>query len=265
MSVKKNRPLYIITILILLIIVLFIVFNQKGNEKKVTVKQQNPKIISNLYLDFENAIINGGSVVSNDQNLVAQDSIDNVNVEIDKAREGDKSISLKLAPKEGRKELRVIDIPNNTTKYIGFSVYFPKETQIPTSWNLFAQWWQGAPASPPIAFEITPETNDFKMRILTRSGPYEQNNIKVQYNESIEKEKWIDFVIEMRVDDSGGLNGILNVWKDSKQIVNYKGALGYPNLLDKTNFRFGLYRHPSINSPIKIYFDNIMIGDRLKK
>ncbi len=51
-------------------------------------------------------------------------------------------------------------------------------------------------------------------------------------------------------------------WLNGDQILNYEGALGYPDLQDETNFRFGLYRYPYNQEPATIYFDSIQIGDR---
>lgn len=234
--------------------------SSKNNFEKINIK-------SNHYLDFENAIIDNDKLITNDHIIPIHHSSEssvNASIDINRSYEGNKSISFNLPSNEGRSEIMIIDIPNNTIKYVGFSVYFPNDYKIPTNWNLFAQWWQGSPASPPIAFEIAPNTKEFKMRILTRHGQYQDNNITVQYDQTIEKGKWINFIVEMRIDDSGGLNGILNVWKNGKQIVKYNGPLGYRNLKDNTNFRVGLYRYPFINSSANIYFDKIEIGDKLE-
>jgi hypothetical protein len=263
---ERKIILILAIIIVLLSIVLFFIKDTSPEENQS--KNNELEIIANQSIDFENAVIDGDNVKTNDLTIPIQYSSsksNNTRIDIDRSREGNKSLLFRLPNNDSRSEIRIIDIPNNTTKLIGFSVFFPKDYKTPTDWNLFAQWWQGAPASPPIAFEITPKSDEFKMRILTRHGPYQQNNITVHYNKALEKDKWIDFIIEMRIDDSGGLNGILNVWKNGVEIVKYNGPLGYPNLNNTTNFRVGLYRYPFINSPAMAYYDEIKIGDRFKK
>ncbi|OAS88192.1 MULTISPECIES: heparin lyase I family protein [Metabacillus] len=264
----ERKIIFILAIIIVMLIILLFFFKRDNSHEESQTKNNGLEIITNQSIDFENAVIDGDNVKSNDLSIPIQHSSTksiNTKVDIDRSREGNKSLLFSLPPNDSRSEIRIIDIPNNSTKFIGFSVFFPKDYKPPTDWNLFAQWWQGSPASPPIAFEITPNSDEFKMRILTRHGQYQHNNITVQYNKTIEKDNWIDFMIEMRIDDSGGLNGILNVWKNGKEIVKYNGPLGYPNLNNTTNFRLGLYRYPFINSSAKVYFDEIKIGDRLKK
>lgn len=225
-----------------------------------------PEIMTTQVIDYEDAAIQSEAVHSNDQQfpIQASHSSDHIWLESSVAHEGSYSLGFRLEGDENREETRIIDIPNRTTKVIGFSVYFDDSFQIPTSWTVFAQWWQGAPASPPIAFEIIPNAKEFQFRILTRAGPYEHNRTTHQYNESIERGKWHNFIVEMRMDDTGHANGLLNVWMNGEQILNYEGALGYPNLDHQTNFRFGLYRDPDNQTPAVMYFDSIQIGNRMR-
>lgn len=222
----------------------------------------SPNFKVKQHIDFEDAKVTSNSITSNGYTLPTHESSENIWGESEIVKKGKKSLGFTLYPHDGRREILIADIPNNTRKFIAFSVYFPKDYEIPTNWNLFAQWWQGSPASPPIAFEVTPNSDQLKMRILTRSGLYAQNNIKIQYEQLLPKEKWIDFVIEMEIDDTGNNKGILNVWENNIQIVKYKGPLGYTDLYSHTNFRVGLYRWPHIMSKSTVYFDEIKIGDR---
>lgn len=228
-----------------------------------SLKDDGPEINANQIIDFENASVTSKSIKTNNKTYHRQGLIGSIWIDKDRSREGNNSIAFMLDPKENRREIKILDIPNNTIKYIGFSVYFPEDYKVPTDWNLFAQWWQGAPASPPIAFEIDQNTDEFQMRIVTSFGPHKLKNATVQYSDIIEKDEWIDFVVEMRIDEQGS-NGILNVWKNGECIVQYHGPLGYTDLKDKTNFRLGLYRSPHIESNVTVYFDEINIGDRFK-
>lgn len=213
-------------------------------------------------IDFEDAEVASNSVETNGYSFSTHTSSENMWIEDKIARKGNKSLGVTLNPGESRNEMRVVDIANNNRKFVAFSVYFPEDYKIPTDWNLFAQWWQGAPASPPIAFEVTPNTDELKMRILTRSGLHTSSKVKTQYESTLPKDKWIDFLIEMKIDDTGNNEGILNVWKDNLRIVKYSGALGYTDLNPHVNFRVGIYRSPNISTKSTVYFDEIKIGER---
>lgn len=220
------------------------------------------------YLDLEYAKISKQTVLDNkmtypihfqSNNLWLVPTSKNVWIEKNLHRKGNNSLGSMVNSNEQRIETMVSNIPNNKTTFIKFSVFFPSSYRIPTDWNIFAQWWQGSPASPPISFEIVPQTSDFKMRIVTRDGKINKVNTKILYNDKIEKNKWNDFLVELKVDDSGKNYGVLKVWRNNKLILNYKGKLGYTDLNNYTNFRFGIYRSKVNKTKEKVYFDEIKI------
>jgi len=212
------------------------------------------------YINLEDASISSNTLFDNNKSYTIQSSSENVWLSNKYHRKGYHSIGFKLDPGVSRRETSVADIPNNTTKFAKFSVFFPSYYPIPTDWNLFAQWWQGAPASPPISFELEPNSSDFKIRIVSKDGTVDNVKTIIHYNEKIYKNQWIDFVVQFRVDDTGGSNGILRVWKNGIPIVNYSGKLGYTDLNNNTNFRFGLYRSPSIQNTAEAFYDEIKLG-----
>ncbi|MCK1991632.1 hypothetical protein GW626_14895 [Peribacillus muralis] len=249
-----TKRLIIFFVLILILGSIFI--------KNIT-KEQPVKFNVNENLSFENATIYHESVLSNDHLYPIHRSSNNVWIETKLSRKGRNSMAFQLQPGESRKETKVLNIPNNTIKYVAFSVYFPSDYQIPTDWNLFAQWWQGSLASPPVAFQIDPNSTDFRISIVTRDGTSKKFNRICHYNESINRDEWIDFIIKLRVDDNNGSSGLLKVWKNNQLIVNYSGALGYSDLNVNTNFRFGLYRSPNNTSKVEAYYDEILVGEEL--
>ncbi|MGZ9818818.1 heparin lyase I family protein [Peribacillus simplex] len=249
-----QKKIFILILSILLISLLF--FNQ--------TKKKPPEFIIDQTLNFEDATVNKDSIFTNGQIYSIHSSTNSVWLETKLSRKGSNSLAFQLHPGESRKELKVLDIPNNTVKYIAFSVYFPLNYKVPTDWNLIAQWWQGSPASPPIAFEINSNSNEFQLRILTRDGTSQNFNLVSHYIENIEKDEWIDFIIKLRVNDNNDTNGLLKVWKNKNLIVDYSGRLGYSDLNDNTNFRIGLYRSPKINTTVEAYYDEVLIGDHLE-
>jgi hypothetical protein len=212
------------------------------------------------YIDLEMASIHSNTLFDNNKSYTIHESSENVWLSSKHHRKGYQSIGFRLDPGMSRRETIVADIPNNTTKFVKFSVFFPSHYPIPTDWSLFAQWWQGAPASPAIAFELDPNSSDFKIRIVSRDGTVNNVKTRTHYNEKINKNQWIDFVVQFHVDDTGGSNGLLRVWKNGILIVNYSGKLGYTDLNDKTSFRFGLYRSPSIQNTAEAFYDEIKLG-----
>lgn len=221
-------------------------------------------------VDFENSSISFNYLIDRKIKYPIHQQIDGQwivpkaeNIWINKSfsKNGKNSIGFRLKPRESRIEVKVGDMKNNQIKYLSFSLFIPSDFQPPTHWNLFAQWWQGAPASPPIAFEFAPNSNPLKMQILTRNGSSKDFDMKVQYINTIQKEVWNDFIVKLKVDDKGGTNGILKIWKNGKVIVDYQGQLGYQDLYSHTNFRFGLYRSDNNNSLVDLYFDEVKIGD----
>ena len=240
----------------------------KSTAVQVPVPESTPTtedFIWEKVIDYENATATNTEIISNGLKMPIQPYPSPSNktwLESKIKYEGNKSLGFYLEGSKNRIETRIIDIPNNTTRVMAFSVYFDRYFPIPKNWTIFSQWHQGSPASPPVAFEIIPNTSTFQMRILTRNGTLANTVTKHQYNGRIERGRWNNFIVEMRVDDKGGTNGLLNVWLNGSQIVSYRGALGYSDMEAKTNFRFGLYRNPDKQLPSTLYFDSVKIGSR---
>jgi hypothetical protein len=71
------------------------------------------------------------------------------------------------------------------------------------------------------------------------------------------RNRWIDMVF--RIIPKTNKDGILQVWKDGNQIVDYQGPLGFKDDEDQIYFKFGLYRdHMQI--PMRIIYDRFRRG-----
>lgn len=220
-------------------------------------------------LSFEDSFISSESLYDRNLKYALQQEIggkwivpkkENVWIDNSFSKSGKNSIGFKLAPNESRVELKVGDMDNNGIKYIGFSIFVPSDFEPPTHWNLFAQWWQGAPSSPPVAFEFVPNIKPLKFKILSRDGTSETFTIRTHYKNTIRTNAWTDFIVKMSIDDKGGESGILTVWQNGEIIVDYQGRLGYTDLYSHTNFRFGIYRSSANNSIAKAHFDEVKMG-----
>ena len=60
-----------------------------------------------------------------------------------------------------------------------------------------------------------------------------------------------------------GKDGLLQVWQNGRQIVDYQGALGFKDDENDIYFKLGLYRD-HINLPMRIVYDRFRRGDSRK-
>jgi len=213
-----------------------------------------------IHLGLENATLTRSTISESETKFALEYSHYGISLTDESARRGGKAVEFRLKPKETRTEIKIATIPNNTTRFVGFSVYFPEDFQPPKSWTLISQWWQGSPASPNIAFELDDTQNrKLAIRIVSRTGTSEKNRTKYHYVGDLEKNRWIDFLVMFRVDDTGGKDGLLYVWRNGEPIVEYKGELGYTDLYSSTSFRIGLYRSSGSDSDARVLFDDIYV------
>jgi len=56
----------------------------------------------------------------------------------------------------------------------------------------------------------------------------------------------------------------LQVWKNGKQIVDYKGALGFKDDEDEIYFKLGLYRD-QMQVPMRIIYDRFRRGSNYEE
>ena len=83
------------------------------------------------------------------------------------------------------------------------------------------------------------------------------------------RNKWIDMVFHIIPKASRKLpfkfkEGLLQVWKNGKQIVDYQGALGFVDDEDQIYFRMGLYRD-RMELPMRICFDRFRRGNSFEE
>jgi hypothetical protein len=63
-----------------------------------------------------------------------------------------------------------------------------------------------------------------------------------------------------RIIPKTGQDGLLQVWQNGRQIVDYQGALGFKDDENEIYFKLGLYRD-HIKRPMRIVYDRFRRGD----
>jgi hypothetical protein len=124
----------------------------------------------------------------------------------------------------------------DSPKYLGFAVNIPQAnfsvaTATAPSYSdvQIAQWWQGSPYSPPLALDITGESNgavDYSLEVHndTTLGNPSSSSVIVG-NGTIDFDSWNTFVVMTDMDYNG--DGQIELWQNGNLLMNWTGAVGY--------------------------------------
>jgi hypothetical protein len=170
--------------------------------------------------------------------------------------------------KSFRAEIDVRDKPAmKSEKWYRFSLFLPADFPIEDNRLILAQWhgrdkwWLGeSNKSPVLALRF--RNGEFNIRLL------HSEELKVKDVDSVPSEKlyktkefplnkWNDFVINAKW--SYESDGFINIWWNNRQIVHYKGPVGY-NDIAGPYFQFGIYRD-NTNSTFVSFMKDIELGD----
>jgi hypothetical protein len=136
------------------------------------------------------------------------------------------------------------------THEYAFSMYVPPDFPIADIRLVTSQWKQtcndcSKSRSPIVAqryrdgqFRVTIETPQGRQTIYRHPQPIQG--------------RWLDLRYQIRFHLS---DGIVTVWMDGVQLVDYRGPLGFPDDPPDVYFRLGLYRN-RMAQPMVIYFDD---------
>jgi hypothetical protein len=129
----------------------------------------------------------------------------------------------------------------------GFSI--PKTKM---SWFIIGQWHgsDNDKRSPYIAAELQGNDLVFLRRYIADDKPISREMFRVR---NIPRSKWLNIVIEHRVSQ----DGLLNIWLNGTQIVNFEGPVGYWDHDEAGYWKFGIYRNSSNTDAVVEYRDVI--------
>ena len=145
-----------------------------------------------------------------------------------------------------------------TDLWYTFSVYVPQEFPVEDVRLVMGQWKQTSwtlykKHSPVIAqrfrngiFSIT-INNDSGQHLLYETGTIDQPALIGE---------WSEFKYHIRFSKENA--GILEVWINGEQVVDYEGQLAYSDDMNTSYFRLGLYRD-TMQVPMVVYFDDFQL------
>jgi hypothetical protein len=156
--------------------------------------------------------------------------------------------------------------PIQSTKWYSFSIFLPADFPIEDNRLVFAQWHgvnmedYGQPARIPVlAFRY--RAGHFSVTLRHSAEQV------IQYPDAVPSQKlfdaadfsrncWHDFVIQARWSYKD--DGFINIWWNGRQIVQYRGPVGY-NESTGPQFKFGLYRDDTVRTYVA-YFNHVKFG-----
>ena len=153
-------------------------------------------------------------------------------------RSGDMADSGGTTERAELSEADHLHLPTGTDVWYGFSLYVPLDFPVVDRRLVLGQWKQGcgdctADHSPGIAnryrngvFSITIQDADRRVVLFEEKADI--------------RGRWNHLVYHVSLTPSP--DGFLQAWFNGRQVVDYRGPLGYPDDRDRVYFKIGLYR-----------------------
>jgi hypothetical protein len=187
-------------------------------------------------------------------------------------KRGDPSVQ-----KSKRTELVQKPIPANSERWYGFSLMLPPDWQTESSFEIVTQW----PSVPDFNLKEdwrTPSlyistrnkawrvTNRWDPKLRThRNDPGPEGGKAILWEGPYRKGAWTDWVVHVKWSPKS--DGVLQVWKDGRLVVNKTGPNTY-NDKQGPYFKMGIYKPDWKYNPKRsstktrvLYIDEVRIGD----
>jgi Polysaccharide lyase len=131
-----------------------------------------------------------------------------------------------------------LHLPTGTDVWYGFALHLPLDFPVVDRRLVLGQWKQGcgdctADHSPGVAnryrngvFSITIQAGDRRVILFEEKADI--------------RGRWNQLIYHLRLTPQP--DGFLRAWFNGRQVVDYRGPLGYPDDLDRVYFKIGLYR-----------------------
>lgn len=133
--------------------------------------------------------------------------------------------------------------------WYSFSLLVPKNFPIVDDRLVIAQCKQLGVSRPIVAQRFRNGKHTITVESQGRKGLYKLPSIQLG--------QWIDMVYHLRY--STGMDGLVEIWMDGKQVVRYSGPAADPAAKNAFYNKIGLYRD-RLKVPMTIYYDNYAMG-----
>ena len=131
-----------------------------------------------------------------------------------------------------------LHLPTGTDVWYGFSLYVPLDFPVVDRRLVLGQWKQGcgdctADHSPGIA-------NRYRNGVFSITIQDGERRVVLFEEKADIRGRWNHLVYHLSLTPSP--DGFLQAWFNGRQVVDYRGRLGYPDDRDHVYFKIGLYR-----------------------
>lgn len=149
-------------------------------------------------------------------------------------------------------------LPFDFNSYTTFALFVPTTVSDPSSWQMFYQWHQFSPNSPPMSLDFMSNGN-YSLVLRNDDDSYEQI-----YTSPLPRGQWVKFFVQHNF----GLNGTgyVKLWVDDVFKLDYTGTIGWesPDNDYLINTKFGIYRGGT-NQACTMYFDEVRVGTKFSE
>lgn len=171
-----------------------------------------------------------------------------------------------------RSEIDTKDKPSmGSEKWYRFSISLPEDFPIEDNrlvlaqWHGADKWWLGEHnRTPVLAFRY--RNGEFNIRLMhsVKRIIKDVDNVpseKLFKTKNFPLNEWHDFIIQARWTYKN--DGLINIWWNNVQIVNYKGPVGYNDNIGP-HFQFGIYRDSTSKTYVS-YMKNVIMGNHAEE
>jgi len=152
-------------------------------------------------------------------------------------------------------EANDVHLPTGTPVWYGFFLYVPSDFPIVDRRLVVGQWKQdcgncAADHSPAIA-------NRYRSGVFSITIDHAGGRQTLFEERADMRGRWHQLVYHIRL--TPGPEGVLQAWLDGRQVVDYRGPLGFEDDRDSVYFKLGLYRD-TFDQPMTLYFARFRRG-----
>jgi Polysaccharide lyase len=129
------------------------------------------------------------------------------------------------------------------------------------SWFIVGQWHgsKDDKRSPYIAAEVQGKDLVFLRRYVSNGKPISREMYRMK---DVPRGKWLNIAIEHKVSSTDGL---LNIWLNGRQVVNFDGPVGYWDHDEAGYWKFGIYRSRNDTNAVVEYRDVVTTTENLSQ